>query len=362
MKHTSNERPAPRTAVKSKKARRKITLLVIELLVLLLLAVALFAVVKLSKIQKNNIDIDNIAINEGLSSETQEAMSGYTTIALFGLDNRSNGKLLKGRSDVIMLANINDSTQEVRLVSVYRDTYLDVGNGSYQKCNAAYAKGGPEQALSMLNTNLDLAITNYVTVDFNAVVECVDLLGGVEMTITDEEAILMTGYIREINELTGNKSKVPPSGGTYTLDGVQACAFARIRATAGNDYKRTERQRAVLTAMVEKAQKSDLKTINSVINQVFGDIETSFSNADLISLASKLFRYKIGDTSGFPYTKTTHRYDKIGDVVIPCDLRSNVTQLHTFLFGTTDYTPSETVQENNNTIIQKTGFRAEDGF
>lgn len=151
-----------------------------------------------------------------------------------------------------MLANINNDTKEVKLVSVYRDTYLDTGDGIFQKCNAAYAKGGPEQAISMLNVNLDLNITDYVTVDFNSIIECVDLLGGVDMEITDDEASLMTGYIRELNELTGNKAENLTQGGTYTLNGVQACAYARIRYGGGDDYRRTERQRTVLTAMVKK--------------------------------------------------------------------------------------------------------------
>lgn len=345
-----------------RKAKRKAALLVAEFLILIILAVILFIVVKLSKIEKNRLDLDNITINEDLSDETKDILSDYQTIALFGLDNRTNGSLSKGRSDVIMLANINRKTHEVKLVSIYRDTYLDTGDGIYEKCNAAYAKGGPEQAISMLNANLDLAITDYVTVDFNAIVECIDLLGGVDMTITDDEANLMLGYIRELNELTDNNSKCPTSGGTYTLDGVQATAYARIRYGGGDDYKRTERQRAVISAMVEKAQKSDLKTLNSLINQIFGDIQTSFSNADLIGLAADVFRYQLGETSGFPFEKTSHRYSKEGDVVIPCDLASNVTKLHEFLFDITDYAPSSTVQKNSSDIINKTGYRQGDGY
>ena len=144
--------------------------------------------------------MNDVSINDDLSDETKEAMAHYKTIALFGLDNRSNGSLSKGNSDVIMLANIDTKQHTINLVSVYRDSYLDTGSGTYQKCNAAYAKGGPEQALSMLNTNLDLAITDYVTVDFNAIIECVDLLGGVDITITDDEASLMIGYMKELNE------------------------------------------------------------------------------------------------------------------------------------------------------------------
>lgn len=171
------------TAGKSRK-QKKIMLLILEFVIILLLAIALFITTKLSKIEKNKLDMNDVSINDDLSDETKEAMAHYKTIALFGLDNRSNGSLSKGNSDVIMLANIDTKQHTINLVSVYRDSYLDTGNGTYQKCNAAYAKGGPEQALSMLNTNLDLAITDYVTVDFNAIIECVDLLGGVDITIT----------------------------------------------------------------------------------------------------------------------------------------------------------------------------------
>lgn len=352
-----------REAIRKKKRQRKIILVAVEILVLLLLAVVLFIVVKLSKIEKDNsFNAEDIEINEGISQESQEIMENYTTIALFGLDNRSNGNLSKGNSDVIMIASINNNTHDVKLVSVYRDSYLDIGNNKYQKCNAAYANGGPEQAISMLNTNLDLNITDYVTVDFNAVVECVDLLGGVELTVTDEEAILMYGYMDEISKLTKKKSEYLPGGGTYVLDGVQACAYARIRYTAGDDYKRTERQRIVLAAMIEKAQKSDLKTINSLIDEVFGDIKTSYSNADLIALAAQVFNYSLGETTGFPFEKNTITLGSKGSVVVPCDLKTNVTQLHVFLYEDEDYEPTDTVKSNSEKIISDTGFHQGDGY
>lgn len=352
-----------RAAMRKKKNQKKILLVVIEILVLLLLAVVLFVVIKLSKIEKDSsFSADDIAVNEGLSAQSQELMDGYTTIALFGLDNRSNGNLSKGNSDVIMIASINNDTHEVKLVSVYRDSYLDIGNSTYRKCNAAYSNGGPEQAISMLNTNLDLHITDYVTVDFNAVVECVDLLGGVELFITDEEAVLMQGYMDEISKLTKKESKYLSGGGTFNLDGVQACAYARIRYTAGDDYKRTERQRTVLTAMALKAQESNLKTLNSLIDEVFGDIKTSYSNTDLIALAAQVFNYSLGETTGFPFEKNTVTLGSKGSVVVPCDLASNVTELHVFLYGDEDYTPTEKVKSNSEKIISDTGFRQGDGY
>ena len=349
--------------LRRKKKQRKLMLIVIEVLVLILLAVALFVVVKLSRIEKDtSFSPDDIEVNEGISEESQEIMKGYTTIAMFGLDNRSNGNLSKGNSDVIMIASINNDTHEVKLVSIYRDSYLDTGNNTYQKCNAAYARGGPEQAISMLNRNLDLNITDYVTVDFNAVVECVDLLGGVELTVTDEEAILMYGYMDEINKLTKHDSQYLPSGGTYVLDGVQACSYARIRYTAGDDYKRAERQRTVLAAMIDKAQHSDLKTINSLIDEVFGDIKTSYSNTDLIALAAQVFNYSLGETTGFPFSKNTTTLGSKGSVVVPCDLETNVIQLHAFLYEDDDYVPSQTVQANSQKIISDTGFHQGDGY
>lgn len=350
------------TAKTHRKKNKKIILLIFEILILILLAATAFAATKFMKIKNTPLNTDNISINDDISEESQEIMEGYKTIALFGLDNRSTGKLSTGRSDVIMIAAINNKTKDVKLVSVYRDSYLDTGGGVYQKCNAAYSKGGAEQAISMLNTNLDLNITDHITVDFNSIVKCVDLLGGVEMTITDDEASYMIGYVREINEITGNNSSAPPSGGTYNLDGVQACAFARIRYGGGDDYKRTERQRAVLSAMVAKAQKSNLLTLNKLINQVFGDIETNLSTTDIISLATKIFSFDLGETAGFPFEKTSQTYDRVGSVVIPCDLSSNVTTLHQFLYEDNSYTPSSTVQANSAQIINNTGYRQGDGY
>lgn len=364
MSNVERKKPMTKRQIAAKKRRnRKILLVVIELLVLLILAVVLYVASKMSKIEQDvTFEPENIKVNEDISSESQEIMAGYTTIALFGLDNRSNGNLSKGNSDVIIIASINNDTHEVKMTSVYRDSYLDIGGNTYRKCNSAYAKGGAEQAINMLNTNLDLNITDYVTVDFNAVVECVDLLGGVEVTVTDEEAILMYGYMDEINKLTKNNSEYLPGAGTYNMDGVQACAYARIRATAGDDYKRTERQRTVIAAMVSKAQKSDLKTINSLIDTIFGDIKTSFSSTDLIALAAKMFDYKLGETTGFPFVKNTKKLGSKGDCVIPCDLETNVIELHKFLYNEENYEPTETVKSNSQKIIEDTGYYKEDGY
>ena len=331
-----------------KKQKAKIILVVVELFIMLVLAVILYGVSKLNRIDRpgNNL-MNQVEVNEDIEQEVLEVTEGFKTIALFGLDNRSNGNLSSGNSDVIIIATIDNETQEVKMCSVYRDTYLDTGGGKFRKCNAAFAKGGPQAAITMLNKNLDLNISDYVTVDFNAVVECIDLLGGVELTITDEEAHYMIGYVKELNELTGNKSQVPEAGGTYVLDGVQAAAYARIRYTAGNDYKRAERRRTVIAKMVEKVQQSDLKTLNSMIDVMFDDIETSFSNKDLIALAAKIFEYELSGSVGFPFVKKEVELGSKGQIVAPDTLESNVKELHKFLYNNEEYVPSSTVRANS---------------
>lgn len=348
---------------KKNKQRNKIILIVVELIVLVVLAVALYGISKLNKIQRDDTFVpDEVEVNEDIQSETIEAMNSFETIAVFGLDNRSNGKLSSGNSDVIIVVTIDNETKEVKMCSVYRDTYLDIGGGKFRKANSAFASGGAQAAISMLNKNLDLNITDYVTVDFNAVVECIDLIGGIEMTITDDEAHYMIGYMKEINKLTGHSSVVPECGGTYLLDGVQATAYARIRYTAGDDYKRTERQRDVIIKMAEKAQKSDLATINKVIDTVFADISTSYSNAELIALAAQVFDYEITGSAGFPFTKNTITLGSKGSVVAPCTLETNVIELHKFLYGNEEYVPSSTVKANSMKVESDTGYGANDGY
>lgn len=364
--NTNGSRPAGKKTTKKQRKKRKIIIYVVEVIVLLILLVVLFAWMKLNKIHKDDINEEDLTINE-LDSATQELLSGYTNIALFGLDNRSNGDFDTGRSDSIIVVSINNDTKEVRMVSVYRDTYLDMAtsDGSYAKANAAYSKGGPTQAISMLNKNLDLDITDYVAADFNAVADCVDLLGGITLEITDEEAAIMNGetghqdYIAEIEQVTGKESSHMNGGGTYNLDGVQATAYARIRYTAGDDYRRALRQRTVLTKIIEKAKQADLSTLNKIINSLFDEVATSFTNTEIIGMAAYLQSYELVDTAGFPYYKNTASVGNQGDCVIPCDLSDNVTELHKYLFDEDSYTPSNTVENISDKISTKTGYTSD---
>lgn len=345
-----------RRVSKKQRRKRKIIIFAIEIVVLLILLALVFVWLKLSKIEQKKLDESKMIINELQSDD------GYTSIAVFGLDNRSNGDLEKGNSDVIMIASINDDTKEVKLCSVYRDTYLDRGESSYGKANAAYSKGGPEQAISMLNKNLDLGIKKYVTVDFNAVTSCVDALGGVELDITEEELEWINSYIETTADVTGATPKFINQTGKQLCDGTQATAYARIRYTTGDDFKRAERQRIVIEQMFEKAKTSNISKLNKVIDSVFDEVSTNLTQKEILALASAAFEYQMAETAGFPFEKDTDTIGSKGSVVIPCDLVSNVSQLHEYLYNDTEYEASATVQEINDKIINDTGRHAGDGY
>jgi LCP family protein required for cell wall assembly len=340
---------------KKQRNKRKVILLVIEVLVLLILLGVFYVAAKLSLIEKAEVDV---SANASLNEETIEVMEGYTTIALMGVDNRSTGNYETGNSDSIMVVSINNETKEIKICSIYRDTYLNVGNDTFRKCNYAYAHGGYNQCLQMLNTNLDLNIQDFVAVDFNALVDVVDLLGGIDIELTSQEASVMNDkYIDQIVGLVGKSSSYVGSGQQH-LDGVQALAYCRIRATAGDDYKRASRQREVLKIMFDMVKQSDLATINSIIDAVFPEIKTNLSTTQILAMASNVFSYSMGETDGFPFDKAgcDTLGKAVGAVVVPITLESNVQQLHEFLYAEEEYEPSVTVQSISNEIINSTGL------
>ena len=333
---------------KRKKKHRKL-IFAIEIIVLLVLALGLFGAAQLGRMGR--IHLKDIVVNNGLTSK-----KGYRNLALFGVDSR-DGELDGGtNSDTIMVCSINQKTGEIRLVSVYRDTYLDVNEGSYSKANSAYAGGGPERAINMLNKNLDLDITDFATVDFSAVIEAVDLLGGIDIELTDEEVKWLNAYLVETSQVTGVSYENVQSSGIQHLSGIQAMAYCRIRYTEGWDYKRTERQRLVLEKIFEGAKSQGVTTLASMIGTMMPYIKTSLSNTEIIALAADIGKYTIADTQGFPYDQVAADVDA-GDCVVPVNLAANVKQLHEYLFGDTDYTVSDTVQQISNQIINNTGIQ-----
>ena len=353
---------------KAKRRKKLIAVLAVEFVLLLVLVGCMFVVGKLGKLQNLGVDPDDVGVNEDIDANTAELLKGYTNIALFGLGSRTPGSLGAGElSDTIIIASINNETKEVRLMSIYRDTYLNRADDTYGKCNAAYSKGGPKQAMEMLNTNLDLNIKYYVSIDFTALIKTVDLLGGVEIDVKPEEVDAINGYMYETTEIAekAEDDSINPYNslieepGLQTLHGVQATAYCRIRKVGNNDFERTERQRRVIEQIVDKAKTAGLGTINSMIDEVFPLIATNIPKTTLIGMAASMMSYELGESSGFPSVRADARMDG-QQVVVPADLVTNVSELHQFRFDEDDYYPSPTVLSINEKIISDTGITAKE--
>lgn len=341
---------------KAKKRRNKIILFIVEIFVLLLMVVVLYGVVQGEKVGKVDLKDEDIVINpEVKEREETTKMKGYRNIALFGVDSTTGALAKNTRSDTIMIASINQDTGECKLVSVYRDTYLNLSNDSYNKCNSAYAKGGPEMAISMLNMNLDMNITDFVTVGFAGLADTIDALGGVMIDVDEAEIHHLNSYQFTMSQDLKRPYQEVIQTGYQKLTGLQATAYCRIRYTAGDDFKRTERQREVLMAVAEEAKKASAATLNEIANKVFNEVYTSLDLTEIVELLGNISNYNIVDQAGFPNEqyRTTGTIGSKGSCVIPADLKENVEWLHSFLFDES-YTASSDVQSYSDKIKSDT--------
>ena len=339
------------------KKRRKVIIFGIEIVVILVMVAVLYLVMT----HTNNegpkftvLETEELRIPEEVQQD--ETMKGYMNIALFGVDATKESQLYKGsRSDSVMIASVNMDTGDIKLVSIYRDTYLNIGTDSYQKANAAYSYGGAEQAVKMLNMNLDMDITNFVTVGYKGLSEVIDGLGGIYIDVDSEEIKHINNYQIGIAEVLKCDYTPVTETGTQLLNGLQATAYCRIRYV-GNDFARTQRQRTVIEKVAKKAMTLNPATLNNIANAVFPKIATSLDLSEIIELLGGITGYTIGETASFPFDGSvqTGRVRKMS-VVIPQDLEYNVKLLHQMFFDEQDYEPSSTVKTCSSKIASDTG-------
>lgn len=316
-----------------KKFFKFLGILLLFVIIVCAISAVIFVKTKLNKINYENVTANDIEINKGV----EETLTGYTNIALLGLDAK-DATFTNSRSDCIMIISINNDTKEVKIASVYRDTYLNIEGYGLDKVTHAYAYGKAPLALSTINTNLDLNITKYVTIDFDSVIKIVDAIGGVEVTVTSAEASQIPG-------LSG--------AGTYNLTGTQALAYGRIRKI-DTDYARTERMRTVVIAVFEKAKSLSLTELNSLIDKLLPEVTTNITQTEIISYASKMASYNVTDSFGWPYE--VRGYTGTAWYAAPVTLEENVKQLHEQLFENEEYEVSETVKNISQNIINRTGY------
>lgn len=347
--------------IKKQKPKKKMNIFVKILLTLLILIVVFVTVVfstsyiylknKLGKIDYVDLKSTEITINHGVD----ESLATYRNIALLGIDARSDTFGTGNRSDCIMILSLNEKTKDVKIASVYRDTYLNIDGHGLDKVTHAYSYGGPKLALNTLNKNLDLNITEFVAINFDTVRVVVDSIGGVEIPIDSQEVKYINGYINSLNKQFGTSSANITTPGTYKLDGVQALAYSRIRYTDGGDYKRTERMRDVFMAVFKKAKTMNISELNNLANTILPHVSTNISENEIMGMIPKAISFNIKDSFGWPYETEGKMITKVW-YGVPINLPKNVSKLHESLFNEVDYEPTDTVKNISNDIIKTTGY------
>lgn len=348
--------------VKKHKVLKNVGIIVSVILVILIILGITFYCYMNSKLNKLNIEQITNDLNElGISDENaneDSQMSKYRNIAILGLDSRYDTYDPDYRTDCIMVASINKETNDVKLFSIYRDTYVQMeldGKTTFDKINHAYYNG-VENTLKTINENLDLNITEYVMADFTAIADLVDSVGGIEIEIDSEEINYINDYIKDVSSVVGRTASSITKTGMQHLDGIQAVSYCRIRYTSGLDYKRTERMREVLEKVVDKIKVSDLITINNLLDTILPKIRTNITQDEIKKLIPMALSLKLTDSFGWPYT--TKGVWMRGDFFGPATtLESNVKKLHEEVYGQEGYVVPESIVEISNKIIEETGVK-----
>lgn len=364
---------------KYKKMRRRKIIFGIEITVLLILSGILFVYAwinrSMDKMNQDTLDSSQIQINSEVKANTDlSQMSGTQVIALVGVDARGveGSELAESmNSDTIILCCIDHAKQEIRMVSIMRDTWMNMAKYTdeyyeFDKANSAYNRGGPESMLSMLNTNLDFALTDYVTVNFKALADAIDVLGGLDIEMTNAECVHANNYNREVSEAQGVEYEAIPYdedlGDDYSevrhVSGALATSYARIRYGGGDDAKRTSRQRIVINLMVQKLKQNPTK-IPEILDKVMGNVSTSLTKNEILELGMHAVTYTMGTSYAYPFQLCygENVVNALGeDVVIPVTLEFNVRELHEYLYPGLSYEPSAAVTEYSDYIARKSGY------
>ena len=344
----TNERIEKKQKKRKKKKGLKILIIILIIIIIILGALFGFIFSKLGKMKYEKINTENLSINAD--------MNDFRNIAILGIDSRNDSYGTDYRTDCIMIASINKKTNDIKLYSIYRDTYVRMtldGKIVLNKINQAYY-GGVENTIKTINENLDLNIKEYILADFDAVANFVDAVDGVEISITTEEAKYINDGIKEIKKVSGKYASEIQSSGKQKLNGMQAVAYSRIRNTEGADYKRTERMRTVLEKAINKLKKLNTYEMNSVISELLPKIRTNLSSFDILGLVPTLLNANLQASFGWPYVTEGVWLD--GDFYGPANTHeSNVVKLHQEVYNQPSYETSSTVKEISQEIIEKTG-------
>ena len=285
---------------RKKKKANKIILIIITLLVLFITIAVTYGLSTLGKL--NTVDFKNKDL--GIDKSNPKSSSDkIKNVVLLGID-QSEGDV--GRSDAIIIATVDSKHKKLKLTSLSRDSYVNIDGHGYDKLNHAYAYGKEELAIKTINQNFGLDITDYAKVNFSELEEIIDIIGGIELTIDEAEVEYINNYVRDLSNDQGITPQYVNSSGVQTLNGLQSTAYSRIRATSGGDDKRTERHRAVLTALFNKVQNLGMLKLPSVINEVLPNVQTSLSTSEILSLGTKVLTSGMTDIEQLRFPLAEH--------------------------------------------------------
>lgn len=282
-------------AKKTRKKMKKGTKIFLCVLVIGLIVIASFIgyiYYKLGKLNFEKIDKTDLGINDKGYEDVSDKMSQkefdkVKTVALFGIDTIDSSIGYYGRSDTIMVASINPKTKAINLISIPRDTYINIPGRGMDKINHAYAYGKEQLAIKTINSNFGLNITEYVTIDFVGLINVINKIGGVNLNITSAEKNYINQTSFESYKISGNKVKKVASTGVVTLSGEQALTHSRNR-TIGNDFERAGRQRKVIEAVISKLSSLGVNGIMGISDSLLKEVKTNIKVAEYFGTLSKL--------------------------------------------------------------------------
>ena len=333
---------------------RRVLLILVLLIIAAAAAGTLFVMGLMGKVGAADIDQSNL----GISPQAEQGLKDYQNIALLGVDARDMSDYKTCRTDAIIILSLDKKNKAIRQISVFRDTYLHVNKKyGYDKVTNVHAYAGTTATLHTLNENMDLNIKEAVIVNWKAVADAIDGLGGIDVDIKKSEIREMNKYIRDTQKnIGGSKAKIK-NPGTQTLNGNQAVTYARIRKDSPEgDYRRNERMKIVVSAAVAKAKKTNPVKLNQIAGKVLPEIKTNLDTGDMMKVLFNFLRYDMTDSVGWPFKTegwTAYNGAWCGP---PVTLKRNVRELHEKYFGQPGYEPSGVVQDISKEISRRTGY------
>lgn len=272
----------------------------------------------------DDIDLSDLELEAPLYHEVE----GITNILLIGIDAREANEA--SRSDAMIILTIDSNNEKVKLTSIMRDSYIDIPKYKTAKINAAFARGGPQLLMKTIEANFRIKLDKYVIVDFHGFEDIVDSVGGIDVDVSEAERKELNKFIGETRDV-----KSPPltQTGYQKLDGQQALAYSRIRYQ-DSDYRRTERQREVLSILADKLLKTSIVNYPKVLNSILGCVTTNIKPEMLLDFAytvSKFDNMKIEQLQ-IPMTELSWGGDYKGEWVLLLDKEQNAKVMNDFIF------------------------------